>query len=952
MDFIMRVVTVIADAANNADGVGISAVRRALDDGIKCAAVRANPHPVLMDASWYPEAMLPLLSSLVAVPWLRSVVADRQAKLVPLNPSAVASVSASSTKADTRTTTFTPSHALDAASEDFWCSAERPSSCTFDIHLVEPTRVAAVRVAFRPLSSFFGASGLSMLPELVELVVDGKVVASSVEFETKTLWLDAPVSCSTVSIRMGGTARWFAIASLRVFAAAPDHDAGSVTDEQLRRLVSSAPSGDEDAAAVARLPPRGQAALTVARDTLTTYLPHVMGRVNRVNYGILRPTDELYATSGWRRRLLAIPFRGKDAPSHGSEFAHPDITMLFTAFAFAYDGLREGDAASLLGSSQADLRAQRGPLVRRPAWVRWARWTSSRGLPLHIIDGSRPEQLAVAAAALRYNREAISHYCQTLVWPRALTRRAAKLTASGEEIGGPALFARRIGFSGTPSALLPRSLCPCSFDAVTEGKILATLADTDVVDDLELGSGWTVASLLAEVVRSGAVALIDVGALITGLTNLEVAHALLDAGVAYRGVAFFGEGDELMVVLAEEGRPVQPLSMSSLGPDDRFTFYDQVHTTGTDVVQPMSGKALMTLGKETTLRDASQGAWRMRKLGRGGQTVTMVKIPEVSRLVERAGGSVLAWLAAQSMRAEHAARPRLRAAQRETIVRTHGLAYLRGAAAAADTEEASERALSAAQLFATPHDVVRDDRTPIDSSWMSGAADVRDLATLDAEADADAAATTVDNDEAEGERPSSAGARTKRLLRRLLTRRRSSRTLDPLPEKNSPFLDMEVANEQEREVQVETQTMHDLPTVQPRAWNGGPRPTIEWPLAELDKWAVDIPLPGGPFDVRLSPNLAPDDVPDSRLKQALALATFPDGTRLAVSLAEADSLAAAAAATISYIPTNEAEPVLRMYNCAPTDQEWSEMWAPHGAPALAALVGLRKRRRLDAETDE
>jgi hypothetical protein len=46
-----------------------------------------------------------------------------------------------------------------------------------------------------------------------------------------------------------------------------------------------------------------------------------------------RALDPALATSCHR---VAIPFRGKDAPSYGSEFAHADITIGLTILAYLY----------------------------------------------------------------------------------------------------------------------------------------------------------------------------------------------------------------------------------------------------------------------------------------------------------------------------------------------------------------------------------------------------------------------------------------------------------------------------------------------------------------------------------------------------------------------------------------------------------------------------------------
>jgi hypothetical protein len=54
----------------------------------------------------------------------------------------------------------------------------------------------------------------------------------------------------------------------------------------------------------------------------------------------------------------------------------------------------------------------------------------------------------------------------------------------------------------------------------------------------------------------------------------------------------------------------------------RFSFYDQIHTTGMDIHQCIDAKAAITLGKDMTFRDYAQGAFRMRGIGQGEFTQT------------------------------------------------------------------------------------------------------------------------------------------------------------------------------------------------------------------------------------------------------------------------------------------------------------------------------------------
>ena len=63
------------------------------------------------------------------------------------------------------------------------------------------------------------------------------------------------------------------------------------------------------------------------------------------------------------------------------------------------------------------------------------------------------------------------------------------------------------------------------------------------------------------------------------------------------GVVFLDEYDRQMVLL-RKGRKVVKLAESGLAWGERFTFYDQVHTTGMDIKQAVDACAVVTLGKD------------------------------------------------------------------------------------------------------------------------------------------------------------------------------------------------------------------------------------------------------------------------------------------------------------------------------------------------------------------
>ena len=76
---------------------------------------------------------------------------------------------------------------------------------------------------------------------------------------------------------------------------------------------------------------------------------------------------------------------------------------------------------------------------------------------------------------------AIEYYLDQLVFPATMHNQPLKLSASGHDLGGSMLFRSRLGFSGTPSDLLPLELGKCHYERGSDGKMLTLLTSPEVV---------------------------------------------------------------------------------------------------------------------------------------------------------------------------------------------------------------------------------------------------------------------------------------------------------------------------------------------------------------------------------------------------------------------------------------------------------------------------------------
>jgi hypothetical protein len=454
----------------------------------------------------------------------------------------------------------------------------------------------------------------------------------------------------------------------------------TVDDKHLLSYMINGPLKDKQAASAVHvaLDDEYMKMINLSHDLLRNFLPHVMSKINRVSFGLLSKSDlklqlENDPHVSIVRRLAAIPFVGKDIPSRASQFSHPDIVIGLTIMAYRYEGLRFSDFENVLLELREQLDSEFGPYHKRPSALRYKAWVEAAGgkvrgpregegdvadnpdaflrapmvgriggrgsddiWPLHLLDLKDDQHMSVTYNLLRNIPQVIEYYLDTFVFPLTMEHHHEKVSASGQDLGGEMLFGKRVGFSGTPSDLLPEELGQCHYDKCVDGQILHFLTTEAIVTSRLLDADWSVTRILDDIATADPPfhVLLDCGALITGMSNFDVAKYLLTHGlpVEFDGVVFLDNQDRKMFLM-RHGMNVVRLNQSGVPPHRRFSFYDQIHTTGMDIHQCINARAALTLGKDMTFRDYAQGAFRMRGIGQG-QTIELFIIPEVLRLVD------------------------------------------------------------------------------------------------------------------------------------------------------------------------------------------------------------------------------------------------------------------------------------------------------------------------------
>ena len=355
---------------------------------------------------------------------------------------------------------------------------------------------------------------------------------------------------------------------------------------------------------------------------------------------------------------------GKDVPARAAEFAHPDVIIGLTILAYRYEGLRSADfELDVITLLRANFEKEIGPFGQRKSTIMHRQWVEAAGgvikgsvkkkqakdeqsvenvvpddkvmVPLWLLKSSNDEQVSALFTLLRRLPDTIHWYLEQIVFPSFMQHQIIKISSSGTDIGGDIIFQKTVGFSGTPSDLLPISLGSCGYERGSEGKMIHTLTNPAVSDLMDAPLGWTVPGLLDQLISHEPHfnALIDTGALITGMSNLQVAQYIAHRSPWCEGVVFLDSKDS-RVIYVKATRRVVKLAQCGIRKEKRFAFYDQIHTTGMDIQHMLSAKAVITLGKDMVFRDFAQGAYRMRGIG-AGQKITVLVIPEVQELMNR-----------------------------------------------------------------------------------------------------------------------------------------------------------------------------------------------------------------------------------------------------------------------------------------------------------------------------
>lgn len=357
--------------------------------------------------------------------------------------------------------------------------------------------------------------------------------------------------------------------------------------------------------------------LTLLREELDCFLPLTLGKRNYEHYGISKTS------------YYAIPYKNSMVPKEGSKFGNYLTAINCTIQMVKANGapfeLMQQEIEQVLTLAEKEylshpsLKGINDTYEVRRFKARYALPTDCDLKKLLI----NPEQYKELYQQLAFHEDMIHHLLDTKIFP-AIPMEEHYISCNAAE---HLMFLEKSkkGCTGTTwnYRASPMHLAPGS-NVGSIGEIKAVMKDKNT--SIIYASGD---DLLTVIERNQACnALIDVGGWMRSHTNLKAARKIaLVPRVTETFTYVFFYHDNVLSAISTNPTETTIHKVSDLPPSAArhyFTFYDQSHTYGGDILQPSNAHALITVEQDTMRHQFDQGVLRLREYLEGQQTVTVL----------------------------------------------------------------------------------------------------------------------------------------------------------------------------------------------------------------------------------------------------------------------------------------------------------------------------------------
>jgi len=377
--------------------------------------------------------------------------------------------------------------------------------------------------------------------------------------------------------------------------------------------------------------PEVREVLQIAGQLIGKFLVHTRTRINNQNYGIDRESGS----------AIAIPFVASKVPSRGSQFANPHISMLYTAQSLIQEGFTEEiikneierlqkQAQKTLKEANDELKEDKAKTIEgTSAWEKFC--TIRGGVSINSLY-PKPVEIAAITEALKKDFNRQFKIIEEVILPQM---ELFKEQISCNPLNLASFLKNPSGFTGTlyNGGSLHRKFTPQpepGIDAYT----YTLLFRNSFKECLTLNEGKTVEMLeqIKKQFKQVYHVVIDAGGYFKDGTNLEIARVM--ALFFGQPVVFYNARGEQTVT---DGKIETSLAASKADENNRITFLDQDHTTGADVRYKRNAIGVVTIGRNTLIRDLKQAVWRLRRLPKGQKVVLSIS-EDVKMLIRQTVG--------------------------------------------------------------------------------------------------------------------------------------------------------------------------------------------------------------------------------------------------------------------------------------------------------------------------
>ncbi len=356
--------------------------------------------------------------------------------------------------------------------------------------------------------------------------------------------------------------------------------------------------------------------LAVLKEQVQKLLPLTAKKQVDEHYGAIPPGADLSGNSP----SMAIPYHGSNNPMIGSQFG-TDLEILdYTLELHLAKGVSQEIVKKRLEELRSQFIEEGLPTETSVAYKEFLRLGGDAKMNLLHLGIREWERIT---EAVNHNRKIQFELIRKYILSDIKTYK--KQLKTNAQIF-PMLVQRIKGCSGTlwNYRTYPETIAQTSFSE-TEAKTLMCLWKNSKEEGLDRivpiehnpqieGIRRTLEPLYENFTGS----FIDLGGIFRGLDNQAVAKEILFLATRknpeIRGIVFYDAKDHKKVLVKGRDDKAISLDESGLKPKELCAFWDQKHTTGSDITLHPQMKAYLTVSRSTMMRDLLQAAFRLRGL--------------------------------------------------------------------------------------------------------------------------------------------------------------------------------------------------------------------------------------------------------------------------------------------------------------------------------------------------